>query len=141
CFRIPPYGPPKVRAVRKEQKLYLWDWSLVEEPDPIFENFIASQLLKYCQFIEDTEGYRMELRFLRDTDKREIDFVVLKDRKPMFAVECKTGDKDVSPSIYYFKERVQIPKFYQVHQGQKDYKKNGVRVLSMPALCEELDLP
>ncbi|MGB6865188.1 MAG: ATP-binding protein [Candidatus Aminicenantaceae bacterium] len=141
CFRIPPYGPPKVRAVRKEQKLYLWDWSLVEEPGPRFENFIASQLLKYCQFIEDTEGYRMELRFLRDTDKREIDFVVLKDRKPMFAVECKTGDKDVSPSIYYFKERVQIPKFYQVHQGQKDYKKNGVRVLSMPALCEELDLP
>ncbi|MGB6340073.1 MAG: ATP-binding protein [Candidatus Aminicenantaceae bacterium] len=95
CFRIPPYGPPKVRAVRKEQKLYLWDWSLVEEPGPRFENFIASQLLKYCQFIEDTEGYRMELRFLRDTDKREIDFVVLKDRKPMFAVECKTGDKDV----------------------------------------------
>lgn len=83
----------------------------------------------------------MELRFLRDTDKREIDFVVLKDRKPMFAVECKTGDKDVSPSIYYFKERVQIPKFYQVHQGQKDYKKNGVRVLPVPALCEELDLP
>jgi predicted AAA+ superfamily ATPase len=141
CFRIPPYGPPKVRAVRKEQKLYLWDWSLVEEPGPRFENFIASHLLKYCQFIEDTEGYRMELRFLRDTDKREIDFVVLKDRKPMFAVECKTGDKDVSPSIYYFKERVQIPKFYQVHQGQKDYKKNGVRVLPVPTLCEELDLP
>ena len=141
CFRIPPYGPPKVRAVKKEQKLYLWDWSLVEEPGPRFENFIASHLLKYCQFIEDTEGYRMELRFLRDTDKREIDFVVLKDRKPMFAVECKTGDKDVSPSIYYFKERVQIPKFYQVHQGQKDYKKNGVRVLPVPTLCEELDLP
>lgn len=141
CFRIPPYGPPKVRAVRKEQKLYLWDWSLIEEPGPRFENFIASQLLKYCQFIEDTEGYRMELRFLRDTDKREIDFVVLKDRKPMFAVECKTGDKDVSPSIYYFKERVQIPKFYQVHQGQKDYEKNGVRVLPVPTLCEELDLP
>jgi hypothetical protein len=141
CFRIPPYGPPKVRAVRKEQKLYLWDWSLVEEPGPRFENFIASQLLKYCQFIEDTEGYRMELRFLRDTDKREIDFIVLKDRKPMFAVECKTGDKDDSPSIYYFKERVQIPKFYQVHQGQKDYEKNGVRVLPVPKLCEELDLP
>jgi len=141
CFRIPPYGPPKVRAVRKEQKLYLWDWSLIEEPGPRFENFIASQLLKYCQFIEDTEGYRMELRFLRDTDKREIDFIVLKDRKPVFAVECKTGDKDVSPSIYYFKERVQIPKFYQVHQGQKDYEKNGVRVLPVPKFSEELDLP
>jgi hypothetical protein len=27
----------------------------------------------------------------RDTDKREIDFVVPKDKKPLFAVECKLG--------------------------------------------------
>ena len=141
CFRIPPFGPPKVRAVKKEQKLYLWDWSLIEEAGPRFENFIASQLLKYCQFIEDTEGYRMELRFLRDTDKREIDFVVIKDGIPEFAVECKTGEKDIGASIHYFKERVQIPKFYQVHQGQKDYEKNGVRVLPVLTLCRELDLP
>jgi predicted AAA+ superfamily ATPase len=141
CFRIPPYGPPKVRAVKKEQKLYMWDWSLIEEDGPRFENFIASQLLKYCQFIEDTEGYRMELRFLRDTDKREIDFVVIKDGKPEFAVECKTGEKDISPSIHYFKERVQIPKFFQVHRGQKDYEKNGVRVLPAITLSKELVLP
>jgi len=141
CFRISPFGPPKVRAVKKEQKLYLWDWSMIEEAGPRFENFIASQLLKYCQFIEDTEGYRMELRFLRDTDKREIDFVVIKDGKPEFAVECKTGEKDISPSIHYFKERVQIPKFYQVHRGQKDYEKSGIRVLPVLTLCRELDLP
>ena len=141
CFRLPPFGPPKVRAVKKEQKLYLWDWSLIEEAGPKFENFVASQLLKYCHFIEDTEGYRMELRFLRDTDKREIDFVVIKDGKPEFAVECKTGEKDISPSIHYFKERVKIPKFYQVHQGQKDYEKNGIRVLPVLTLCKELDLP
>jgi predicted AAA+ superfamily ATPase len=141
CFRIPPFGPPKVRAVKKEKKLYLWDWSLIKEAGPRFENFIASQLFKYCQFIEDTEGYRMELRFLRDTDKREIDFVVVKDGKPEFAVECKTGEKDISSSIHYFKERVQIPKFYQVHQGQKDYEKNGIRVLPVLTLCKELDLP
>jgi predicted AAA+ superfamily ATPase len=141
CFRIPPYGPPKVRAVRKEQKLYLWDWSLIEDPGPRFENFIGSQLLKYCQFIEDTEGLRMELRFLRDTDKREIDFVVVKNGKPEFAVECKTGERDINPSIYYFKERARIPRYYQVHQGKKDYEKNGVRVLPVIALCKELDLP
>jgi len=92
CFRIPPYGSPKIRAVKKEQKLYLWDWSLVADKGARFENFIAAQLLKYCHFVEDTEGYKMELRFLRDTDKREIDFVVMKDKKPSFAVECKAGE-------------------------------------------------
>jgi len=141
CFRIPPYGAPKIRAVKKEQKLYLWDWSLIENPGPRFENFIGSQLLKYCQFIEDTQGYRMELRFLRDTDKREIDFVVVKNGEPEFAVECKTGEKDISPSVHYFKNRVGIPRFYQVHRGQKDYEKNGVRVLPAITLCKELGLP
>ncbi len=141
CFRIPPFGSPKVRAVKKEQKLYLWDWSLVDDPGAKFENFIASQLLKYCQFIEDSEGYRMELRFLRDTDKREIDFIVLKENKPLFAVECKTGDKDVSPAIYYFRARTKIPIYYQVHRGTKDYEKNGVRVLPAQRFCKELNLP
>ena len=141
CFRIPPYGPPKVRAVKKEQKLYLWDWSTVPESGPRFENFIASQLLKYCHFMEDTEGFRMDLRFLRDTDKREVDFLVLKDGKPLFAVECKTGERNVNPSMFYFMERTQIPNFYQVHQGTKDYEKKGVRLLPVQTFCKELLLP
>ncbi|MBM4349830.1 MAG: ATP-binding protein [Deltaproteobacteria bacterium] len=141
CFRIPPYGSPKVRAVKKEQKLYLWDWSLVPESGPRFENFIASQLLKYCHFIEDTEGYRMDLRFLRDIEKREVDFVVLEDGKPLFAVECKTGEKAINPSLFYFMDRTKIPKFYQVHEGNRDFEKNGVRVLPVRTFCKELQLP
>ena len=123
CFRIPPFGAPKIRAVKKEQKLYLWDWSVIDEPGPRFENFIASQLLKYCHYVEDTQGYSMELRFLRDTDKREVDFVVLKEKKPVFAVECKNSEKKIHPALYYFKERTNIPKFYQVHWGA--FQKRG----------------
>ena len=141
CFRIAPYGPPRIRAVKKEQKLYLWDWSLISDPGPRFENFIASQLLKYCHFIEDTEGFRMDLRFLRDTDKREVDFVVIKDNSPLFAVECKTGEKNVNSSLFYFMERTQIPKFYQVHTGNMDYEKRKVRVLPAHTFCKELLLP
>jgi len=141
CFRIAPYGPPRIRAVKKEQKLYLWDWSVIHDSGPRFENFIASQLLKYCHFMEDTEGYRMELRFLRDTDKRETDFVVLKQGRPLFAVECKSGEKNVNPALFYFMERTPIPKFYQVHTGSKDYEKKGIRVLPAHKFCKELLLP
>lgn len=141
CFRIPPYGARNIRAVKKEQKLYLWDWSSVPEEGPRFENFIASHLLKYCHFIEDSEGYRMDLRFLRDTDKRETDFVVLKEGKPLFAVECKSGEKNINPSLLYFMERIHIPKFYQVHTGKKDYEKKGVRVLPVHRFVKELSLP
>ena len=83
----------------------------------------------------------MELRFLRDTDKREIDFVVLKNKKPIFAVECKTGEKSVSKNIYYFKQRTRIPMFYQVHKQKKDYSpENGIRVLPFIKFCKEVGL-
>ena len=121
CYRIPPYGSPKIRAVKKENKLYLWDWSQIEVAGFRFENMVASHLLKYCHYHEDYHGEKMELRFLRDIDKREIDFVVIKNRKPLFAVECKTGDRHISPWIKYFKERTPIPQFFQVHLGKSDF--------------------
>ncbi len=143
CFRIPPYGSPRIRAVKKEQKLYLWDWSTAPTDGARFENMVASHLLKYCHFIEDTEGHKMELRFLRDIDKREIDFVVLKNKSPEFAVECKTGERQVSPSIRYFKERTSIPKFFQVHLGDKDFedRESGARVMPFIKFCQLLKLP
>ena len=141
CFRIAPYGPPRVRAVTKAQKLYLWDWSAVEDPGPRFENLVASQLLKYCHFIEDTEGHRMELRYLRDVDKREVDFIVMKGRAPLFAVECKAGEKAIAPAIHYFGERSAIPRFYQVHLGRKHYATGNTTVLPFTRFCEELELP
>jgi predicted AAA+ superfamily ATPase len=141
CFRIAPFGSPKVRAVKKEQKLYLWDWSMAPEGGPRFENLVASHLLKYCHFIEDTEGYAMELRFLRDTDKREVEFVVLKDRKPLYAVECKSGERAASPAVRYFAERTAIPRFYQVHLGDRHYETGAVTVLPFRTFCHELRLP
>jgi predicted AAA+ superfamily ATPase len=141
CFRVPPYGAPKVRAVKKERKLYLWDWSSVEGPGPRFENLVASQLLKYCHWEEDTRGYAMELRFLRDTDRREVDFVVLRDRRPLFAVECKTGERAINPSIRYFSERTPIPRFYQVHLGERHFASGNITVLPFVRFCADLQLP
>jgi predicted AAA+ superfamily ATPase len=141
CFRISPYGPPRVRAVKKEKKLYLWDWSGVDDSGPRFENLVASQLLKYCHWIEDTQGHVMELRYLRDTDKREIDFVVLKDAKPLFAVECKSGEKAIGSALRYFSERTPIPRYYQTHLGARHYESGKVTVLPFVKLCEELGLP
>ena len=141
CFRIPPAGAPRVKAVKKEQKLYLWDWSAAPEGGIRFENLVACQLLKFCHFVEDTEGFPMELRFLRDVYKREIDFLVLKEGKPLFAVECKSGEKAPSPAMLYFQERMQIPRLYQVHSGTADYEKSGVRVLPFSTFCREESLP
>ncbi len=140
-FRIYPYGAPKIRALKKASKVYLWDWGEVEDSGARFENLVASHLLKYCHYLEDTEGEKMELRYLKDTSQREVDFVLLRNKKPLFAIECKSGEKQVSKSILYFKERTSIPRFYQVHSGKSDYlSREGVRVLPFTKLCHELKL-
>ncbi len=141
CFTVAPFGAPRIRAVKKERKLYLWDWSAVADPGARFENLVASQLLKYCHFAEDTQGHTMELRFLRDTDKREVDFVVLRDRRPLFAVECKSGQGAVGSSVRYFAERAPIPKFYQVHRGGKHFETGKVTVVPFSRFCADLGLP
>ena len=139
-FRIPPFGSPKIRAVKKEQKLYFLDWSQVKEKSFCFENLTACHLLKYCHYHQDTKGESMELRYLRDTDKREVDFLVIKNKKPLFAVECKSHTNALSPHLNYFQERLKIPRLFQVHLGKKDFgheRKKG-RVLPFTVFCREI---
>lgn len=132
CFRIRPFAASKIKSLKKDRKLFLWDWSLCPDPGGRFENLVASNLLKYCHYLEDTLGDNMELCFLRDIHKREIDFVVLRDEKPIFAVECKVGEKSVSKHIAYFSKRTDIPVFYQVHKGKDDYEFADLRTRVLP---------
>ncbi|MFP6646135.1 MAG: ATP-binding protein [Candidatus Latescibacterota bacterium] len=142
CFRIRPHGLPRLRAVKKERKLYMWDWSLCEDPVARFENMVASHLLKYCHAREDSQGDRVELRFVRDSQGRELDFVVAENDKPAFAVECKTGEQGLSRNVSYFAERTDIPRFYQVHMGTRDYEvaQHNARVLPLANLARLLML-
>jgi uncharacterized protein len=142
CYRIAPFGVKKLQTMRKEKKLYLWDWSLCGDPGSKFENFVASHLLKFCHYHEDANGHQMQLCFLRDKEQRELDFVVVKDRKPLFAVECKTGEGNLSKPIRYFSERTNIPAFYQVHLGTQDVEISGskARILPFETFCRELSL-
>jgi len=143
CFRVSPFIDSKIRPVKKEKKIYLWDWSLIESEGLRFENLVACQLLKYCHFIEDTEGYQMELKYVRDIDKREVDFIVVKNKKPLFAVECKISDESLASNLEYFSDRIaSVPFWYQVHMSSKDKLVSPkVRILPFHKLCKELKLP
>lgn len=102
---------------------------------------VACQLLKYCHYLEDDQGYRMELRYLRDTDGRETDFVVLKDGKALFAVEVKLSDEAETKAMRYFKERTDISNYYLVHNGNADKVQQGIRILPLRVFCQELEMP
>jgi hypothetical protein len=80
-------------------------------------------------------------RFLRDTDRREVDVVVLRGRTPLFAVECKSGDRAISPAIRYFAERTAIPRFFQVHLGKRHFESGRATVVPFQRWCQDLALP
>ena len=112
-FRVHPFGSKKIKAVKKESKHYFFDWNLIDNPSARLENFVASHLLKWCHYIEDTKGYNMELRFFRDLEQREVDFVILQNNKPIEFVECKLSSKSIDKNLIYLKN-----KFPQVEATQ-----------------------
>ncbi|MEA3547015.1 MAG: ATP-binding protein [Thermodesulfobacteriota bacterium] len=133
-FRLPPFGSPKIRAVKKEQKHYHFDWTLIKEPGLRFENMVAMHLLKWVSFQEDTRGRDIELRYYRDVDGREVDFVVVEEQKPIIFVECKWSDGPISKGLKYLKIRFPECEAYQLAAtGSKDYlSPDNIRVC--PAL-------
>lgn len=130
CFRIYPFQSKKYRALKKEPKLYLWDWSQISNPGARLENLVASHLSKFCNYLRDTEGYNCELSYLRDKEKREVDFLVTVSKKPWFSVEVKQGKEDIHKNVRYFNKKLSIPYCYQIclNSGE-DYRKGNIRVM------------
>ncbi|MBW1891422.1 MAG: ATP-binding protein [Deltaproteobacteria bacterium] len=138
-FRIYPFGAPKIRAVKKEAKHYHMDWTTITDPGARFENMIACHLLKWCYYKQDTEGIALELRYFRDVDKREVDFVIVENMQPTLFIECKLSEKSVALPLKYLKKRFPHVTAIQVFfEGNCDYiTKEGIRVCSAHRFLKE----
>lgn len=139
-FRIYPFGGANIRAVKKEAKHYHFDWTQIQEKGCRFENLIACHLLKWCHFLEDTEGWMMELRYFRDTDRREVDFVVLKEGKPIYFIETKTASRGASPHLIYLSKKFpKVPAIQLSLEGEEDLRMNdGIRLCGARQFLGEL---
>lgn len=139
-YRLAPFGAPRIRAVKKEQKHYHWDWSVVQEPPQRFENLVAGHLLKWVHREQDANGRDVELRYFRDIDRREVDFVIVEGRAPQLMVECKWSDTEIDRGLRYLKARFPKCEAWQVSAvGTKDYvTPDGIRVAPAMQLLREL---
>jgi hypothetical protein len=139
-FRVPPFGSPRLRAVKKEQKHYHFDWTVVGDNGARFENLVASHLLKWVHYQLDTQGRAVELRYYRDIDGREVDFVLTDHARPIGFVECKWDDAEVSPSLRYLCRRFPgVPAWQLSAVGKKDFETaEGIRVAPAPTLLAQL---
>lgn len=94
-FRIPPYTKKISRSLKKENKVYFFDWTCVQDPSKRFENYVAVELKNRVELWSAATKYRFDLCFIRSRDGRETDFLVTRDLKPFFLVEAKTASDQV----------------------------------------------
>ncbi len=109
-----PFFRNVAKALRKEPKWYLRDWSGCVDPGARAETLVACHLLKAVEGWHDLGFGDFELRYLRDKQKREVDFVVVRHRKPWFLVEVKQSDTSLSPSLEHFQRETGAPHAFQV---------------------------
>ncbi|MFN0060383.1 MAG: ATP-binding protein [Planctomycetota bacterium] len=119
-FLVRPWHKSVAKTLRKEPKWYLTDWSSIADPGQRAETFIACHLLKAVEGWQDLGLGNYELRYLRDKEKREVDFLVVRDRKPWFLVEAKLAERDLSPALRHFQQQIGAPHAFQA-VVQMDY--------------------
>lgn len=106
-FPVRPWWRNVARSLRKEPRYYLWDWSQVSDPGARLENLCACALLKAVHFWTDTGLGEYALHFVRDKEKREVDFLVVRNGAPWFLVEVKSSSgQRVSRALTRFHERL-----------------------------------
>jgi len=113
-FTIRPWFRNVAKSLRKEPKWFLRDWSGIADAGDRAETMVACHLLKAAEGWTDLGYGEFELRYLRDKAKREVDFLMVRDRKPWFLVEAKKSDTALAAALGHFQSQTQAPHAFQV---------------------------
>ena len=132
-FTIRPYSTRLSRALRAGPKLYLFDTLAI--PTALWskrlENQVAIHLLKACTFWTDTAQGEFDLRFVRTKEQREVDFLILRERKPWMLVECKTSETEPAKDLIAFTRSLKPPHSIQLVSDEsidRRYAEHGITV-------------
>lgn len=129
-FTVYPYVDNIARSIIKPPKVYFYDNADVLNDDGArLENLVATTLLKRLHFLEDYHGFRYQLHYIRDKEKREVDFVVIKEGIVESLIEVKLSDTSLSSSLQYYADRLKPKKIVQIVGNLKQsFTKNGILV-------------
>lgn len=113
-FRLAPFTGRLTRTLIKENKAYLFDWVEIENEGLRFENLVALHLLKAVRLWKAMGEGDLHLNFIRDKEKREVDFVLSEKGKPLCLVECKATEENLTPNLLHFQKKLSVPIAVQV---------------------------
>jgi predicted AAA+ superfamily ATPase len=141
-FPVRPYHKNIARSLLKEAKYYLYDTGSVEgDLGAKLENTVACALLRDLHYIEDTTGSKVDLHFLRDKEKREVDFLPVIDGIPVCMIEVKVSDNNFSSSLLHFHSKLNKARAYQIaYELEHKKTKNEARMLPAHEFLRDFDL-
>jgi predicted AAA+ superfamily ATPase len=112
-FRVYPLGVTAT-SIKKMPKLYLFDLPRVEDEAARFENCVALALYKEVLHLNEAFGHDLQLRFLRNKQKQEIDFAILDGKKVTHMIEVKLSDPMPSQNFKHYEKLFPKAKKIQV---------------------------
>lgn len=129
-FLVTPYSRNIARSLLKAPKAYFYDTGFIaDDPGARFENAVACALIKRLHFLEDTTGERVALHYLRDKEKREVDFLTVRDGKPEWLIETKTSQIEVAAARRFAQTLgQQVEAILLVKNLKRELQQDGVHV-------------
>jgi predicted AAA+ superfamily ATPase len=143
-FKVTPYSTKIARSLLKEPRYFFFDNGQVESAEgERFENLVACALLKELHRIEDQEGWRTALHYLRTRNGREADFLAVVDGKPALLLEAKWRDDQPSSEFRFFAGLFpQAERVWLVAQPvRKRSLPDGTLVRNAPEYLARLEIP
>lgn len=113
-FEIRPFSGKLARTLQREGKVYLFDFTVIENEGARFENMVALHLKKAVDAWTDCGYGEFNLWYVRDKEKREVDFLITLRKKPFLLMECKLSESEWSPPLLYFHERMRPKWSFQI---------------------------
>ncbi len=140
-FSVTPYHRNIARSILKESKYYFYDTGAVIVNEGVqLENLVACALLKELHFLEDTIGSSVALHYLRDKEKREVDFLIVIDNTPQHLIEVKLSDDTFSPACFHFLKYFPSVKASQIVLNlRKPRMKTGIRMEAAADFLKNLE--
>lgn len=145
-FKITPFSKNILHSTKKAPKYYFYDFPRIDNDGTRLENFVALSLLKEIYFLNDTEGEDYALHFLRDKDQNEVDFLIVKNKKPIIAVEVKTSSKEISSGFKKLTNQLllhfpDLKRIQLVKNLDRDFSnKEGIKVQNLENYLSNLKL-
>ena len=129
-FKINPWHKNIARSLIKAPKYYFYDTAQVRQEALKLENLTACALLKEIHFRNDVKGEEYKLFYLRNKDKKEIDFLILKDEHPACMLEVKSSQNSLSKGFSTFLKYFKNIKAIQIVKNLKREKTfpNGAQI-------------